>query len=843
MRRLLAVRRCSSARPALTFAVSLSLLFIVTVAVGAAEPQRLPRRYIPAQGLLAYLEYEGLDAHAAAWQATAAHDMLVKTPAGAMLADVFKQLTNSAIKDSTVGRLDAAGVMAAADHVVRKGFACGVYLSGDDDPGAIVVLNGFGRNAFAERVERLRKFIAFMEPDAAKMLSGPYRIRGREVFRLRDEDTRNPLYIDEPPGSIPTPPDPPIVSAWMENDDLILVFGNCGRESNPPNEKAKQNGAQDPVEIVLDTVEGKLPNVTTHPGFISAVAEGKDLKGFEPNGLFFLELKPEIGGGMVLLGATEIAAEMAFELAESWFASAEPGTGKPHSAPAPDAATAPTPKKDERLALATTDRPKDQPGSKTSKAGHQGRQRKPTKVDHTQPQQPKPASTKPKSKPAAKPQGERATDPQGDEKYKDPSFEDFELEMARELGLDGVKRIVARWGFQGKALLSDVRVETPAPRKGLAAWFDQPAFRTDRLPVIPPDASNFVLASFAPERSYQMILETGKAMGADFNDEVDLEAMIQQTIGVRLREDLLRHIGPSWAVVDVRDRAGPLAKGATRQTVFLAAIDDAAAFKKVADSLARQIDEALRTFEQSEREISPKDKEIGTFGMKCLPAPDSGYRIDLPSVVFKSGIQDPVTLSPSKKTMNTLYFVIGKSSIAVAFDLDRARHVLTTQGPPTQSWKPTGELANALAGLPGNLTFLSVSDPQRCSLPEWIAGLPDNIQYLMVGEAISQDLQNKTCWSVLNLLGCARPGDSRLKINRAHTPKVDELRRCVFASVQASTVDDRGYRFIHREPVPFAGLASEITFHQTWSVRWDGLTWPEMKYLFTAASPEIKSGQ
>ena len=66
------------------------------------------------------------------------------------------------------------------------------------------------------------------------------------------------------------------------------------------------------------------------------------------------------------------------------------------------------------------------------------------------------------------------------------------------LGLDGVKRIVGRWGFQGKALLTDVRIEAPVPRKGLVAWLDQPAFDKDHLPPIPLATHAFIVDSFDP---------------------------------------------------------------------------------------------------------------------------------------------------------------------------------------------------------------------------------------------------------------------------------------------------------------------------------------------------------
>ena len=44
--------------------------------------------YVPRNNLLFYLEFDGLDAHAEAWQKTAAYKMLNNTPLGTMLEEV-----------------------------------------------------------------------------------------------------------------------------------------------------------------------------------------------------------------------------------------------------------------------------------------------------------------------------------------------------------------------------------------------------------------------------------------------------------------------------------------------------------------------------------------------------------------------------------------------------------------------------------------------------------------------------------------------------------------------------------------------------------------------------------
>ena len=41
--------------------------------------------------------------------------------------------------------------------------------------------------------------------------------------------------------------------------------------------------------IVFDTIDGKEPDVTTSTAYVSAVADSKDIKGFEPNGLLIFD--------------------------------------------------------------------------------------------------------------------------------------------------------------------------------------------------------------------------------------------------------------------------------------------------------------------------------------------------------------------------------------------------------------------------------------------------------------------------------------------------------------------------------------------------------------------------
>lgn len=80
------------------------------------------------------------------------------------------------------------------------------------------------------------------------------------------------------------------------------------------------------------------------------------------------------------------------------------------------------------------------------------------------------------------------------------------------LGVDQFERVIGRWGFRGRAMLTSVRFVLPAPRRGLVAGLEPPGFRTDRLPIIPLDARSFVLGSFSPGKTLDRIREIRRSI-------------------------------------------------------------------------------------------------------------------------------------------------------------------------------------------------------------------------------------------------------------------------------------------------------------------------------------------
>ena len=152
-----------------------SLLLIVLVRPAmTAEPKPTPQRYVPA-GLVAYVEFDGLRAHAGAWEATAARAMLAGTPAGAMMTEIARQVTDRMLKIAPAGKLTGADLVGLQDHLVQEGFAIGLHQHGDDISSWTIVLNGAGRKGSRERFEGLLQFLCAPAPPGKPSTPTPVR--------------------------------------------------------------------------------------------------------------------------------------------------------------------------------------------------------------------------------------------------------------------------------------------------------------------------------------------------------------------------------------------------------------------------------------------------------------------------------------------------------------------------------------------------------------------------------------------------------------------------------------------------------------------------------------------
>lgn len=206
-------------------------------------------RYVQGEGLVALLEHAGLDARESAWKQTAAYKLLNETSTGAMLEDVLAQLIDRVPGESR-GSLTGADAVAVLEHVAKNGLIAGVNApsKGAANPReanghAVLVI----RNAARKDARPI--FGRFLNMMMLKAKPQIVQKGARRVVTVKTATGQDWAW-------------------WTEQDDLVLV-----------------PTARD-VDMVIDTLEGKLPNAVDHA---TRTALAKPDGQFQPVMLAFLE--------------------------------------------------------------------------------------------------------------------------------------------------------------------------------------------------------------------------------------------------------------------------------------------------------------------------------------------------------------------------------------------------------------------------------------------------------------------------------------------------------------------------------------------------------------------------
>ncbi|MGC8639800.1 MAG: hypothetical protein ACP5XB_08005 [Isosphaeraceae bacterium] len=712
-----------------------SLVLCLAATSLAAEPGPSPHGFIPAKGLVEYLEYEGLDAHAAAWKASAAHGILVDGHAGTMMSELVRQVLDWIIKENPTCKLTGADIMAIYDHVMHHGFVIALHNGGDNPLPATVVLRGFGEQPARARFDRLIATVLGLKK--GEKLPAPVRLRGRDVFEFGCD------------------------SWWFEGNDLVLL-NDLGLSTDPAKPGKLTSAHARRRSLVLDTIDGKEPDVTKTAAYAAAVAEGKDIKGFEPSGLFWVD------PGMVASLVSVVPAM--------------PGPAAPLNLPD----MKPIPDDVHYLTI-----PNEVDGTPYVPFA--------TLPDDVFAPEVDPAVTLTKNVTPAKKAAVKE-----------------EVDELKALGLDGIKRIVVRWGFQDKALLTDVRIEAPAPRKGVVACLEPPAFRKDHLPPMPRGTGSFVVGSFDLAASYAKFIKLLGALDPDLPLDPIEELALPELIGLRSVEDL-RHFGPDWFLLRLPSAQGQPQAGTKidpAEYALVAGIDNPDAFGVVLDGIVSQVKLYLYLADLDKKDAKgqPGNQKADPpmLALEKLKAPDRGYQLTSPARLV------PWLGDHLKPTI-----LVGKSHVAIAANLALAREALSAELPGAAAWTPQGELQRAWECLPDQLTFLSVGDPGNSDWPAGLEHLPSNLQMLANLVLASMDDDKAPGGSaLLALAGIPAPGGLRFRIDPAQIPRADQVRKHLFPSVLAATVDDHGFRLISREAFPFACVGTNGKIK--WSTTWDG---------------------
>jgi hypothetical protein len=728
-------------------------LCIAAGAASAAEPSRM----VPAKGLEAYLEFDGLDAHAGAWNASAAHAMLDTTPAGAMIADLTRQVAARQLRNLRRAKIRGEDVEVLVRHVARFGYVVASHGHGENRASITVVLPGAGRKESRERFERL--FRSFLESKNAATV----RLRGREVFQVMSERPGSPVETHDPS-----------LSWWFERDDLLILV----------------SAPRDHLEAVLDAIEGKAPNATNHAGRLAAIAEGKAVPGFEPDGLFFIEpgkngafrnsLKDTFDGpfaGMNLAGGRRSdPVGGLLRAAEGLGITQQPRDFLPPLPALPAEPPPPAP-------------PSFDPSRETFRV----------------PPLPPEAARIPQSDRSGLP-------PLPDLPPRLPPLPDLpQPDKAPEnpgaaLALEGITRVIGRWGFHGRAMLTVVRLEAPTPRKGLLACLDARPFRKDAVPPIPRGATSFAHVALDPAKVYEEAVTLLKTLAPEMGEAVaQVEAGLKAATGPRASDDLLKHLGPIWSLVAMTDPG----RDDHADPVLLATVRDPVAFAKAIDTVAARMNTTFRDREaRADDSNRKKEDDLPLLALERLPAPERGYRLTSPSRLvswFADWALEPTIL-------------VGKTSVALALHARVARAALAVEPNPAQSWTPAGETLAALDALPHDLIMLLHRDVDGSPWPTWFADFPAMVQTMSNTVADLDRPDGAAGSDVLGLLGLPQPGGFRVRIDPTKVPKRDQIKAHLFPSITAAALDERGIRLIRREAWPLACPVPEFGINET--IKW-----------------------
>jgi hypothetical protein len=176
-------RSCHQTRHGLTLHghcwLLLALLIPAIPTATAANAGPSSHRHIPAMNLVAYFEFDGLDAHALAWKWTAAHAAVVKTKAGAMISELANQSGEWVLKQHAP-LVTGGDVIAVHEHLVRNGSMFAVYNLGHDCFSMVVVLNDIGSAQLRPSLEHWKQYF---DPFGRPVM---IRNRGRDTYVLDD---------------------------------------------------------------------------------------------------------------------------------------------------------------------------------------------------------------------------------------------------------------------------------------------------------------------------------------------------------------------------------------------------------------------------------------------------------------------------------------------------------------------------------------------------------------------------------------------------------------------------------------------------------------------------------
>ncbi|MES2793174.1 MAG: DUF1559 domain-containing protein, partial [Planctomycetota bacterium] len=335
-------------------------------------------------------------------------------------------------------------------------------------------------------------------------------------------------------------------------------------------------------------------------------------------------------------------------------------------------------------------------------------------------------------------------------------------EVLHVTGLDTLGLLQGRWGFKGEAIWAETSLQSPAPRTGIMALFDQQQLTLKDLPPFPKGCEYFSAIQFDVSRFTDAMLTWGKLAHEAFaSDDVptvdELLEKFQAQTGVDLVTDLLHPLGDTFAVF-----TDPAASGLIPAGALLIDVDDAAKLTEALNKL-----EALAT-EHAGENVKIRTKEVSgrTVHIIQFPAP---FAMVSPTWVVDKGS-----------------LIIGSTSQTVEAHLKRIDGKLP-------QWQAPAEITEALTQLPKKFSSFSYNDP-RAGIRSVLGLAPTGISFAELGMAEWRKQRERNGQKV--------DESAEFPISGDDIPPAEEVTGPLFPNLAVGNVDDDGINWYTRNSLP-----------------------------------------
>ena len=259
-------------------------------------------------------------------------------------------------------------------------------------------------------------------------------------------------------------------------------------------------------------------------------------------------------------------------------------------------------------------------------------------------------------------------------------------DFVRALGLEGLRAVVSRTGYDGEVVVTENRTETDGKLRNLLALADQEPISLDDLPPLPAETSGFSAGSFDAAKASDAVVKTIRNLlafaPAREREKFDAGlAQIKAKTGVNLRTGLLDPLG-NVGCVYVDDAQAPFGLGLT----LAVSVDDAETLR---GTLAKLLGEIRNEVE--------KQAPPGMFGVRTIDSYD----------------EEIVVVEIAKGGLNPTY-VVTEDWLVVGLIPQTVEAFLLRQSDALPAWHPGDELVvgGQVVEAPEEFTSLTVSDPK-----------------------------------------------------------------------------------------------------------------------------------